>query len=169
MDGKNELRPHQVVGLRANPIIGQIWPLAESICRSEGIELVHVDFQREQGGRTLRLYIDKPGGVSLDDCTQISRQLGDVLDAKLETTLAYRLEVSSPGLDRPIGKLSDFIKFKGQQAKIRTAQPINGQKRFSGILDGTEGTNVRLQINQHPMAIPFDQITKAQVMGSDGI
>jgi ribosome maturation factor RimP len=169
MDADNGRQPLSVVGLTANPMIGSIWRWAEPLCRSEGIELVQVEFQREQGGRALRLYIDKPGGVTLDDCTQISRQIGDLLDVKLETELSYRLEVSSPGLDRPLGKADDFERFKGQRAKIRTALPINGQKRFTGILEGMESNVVRLQISHQSIAIPFDQITKAQVMGSDVI
>lgn len=169
MDVNNDSRPLQVVGLALNPMVGTIWPLAESLCRSEGIELVHVEFQREHGGRTLRLYIDRTAGVTLDDCTNISRQLSDLLDVKMETEMSYRLEVSSPGLDRPLGKLNDFNKYKGQMVKIRSGVAIDGQKRFTGILDGVDGTNVRLQINQEAMIIPFDQITKAQVLASDGI
>lgn len=169
IDAHNETRPLQVVGIGDNPIIGKIWALTDPLCRSEGIELVHVEFQREQGGRTLRLYIDKPGGITLDDCTDISRQLGDVFDVKLETELSYRLEVSSPGIDRPLGKLNDFERFEGQLVKIRTKEPIEGQKRFTGILEGVEGVLIRLRINHQSIAIPFDRITKAQVMGSDGI
>lgn len=148
-------------------MVGRIWVLAEPLCRSEGIEVVHVEFQREQGGRTLRLYIDKPGGITLDNCTDISRQLGDVLDVKLETELSYRLEVSSPGLDRPLGKLKDFERFEGQRVKIRTNLAINGQKRFTGVLEGIDGTDIRLLVNRQSIAIPFEQITKAQVLGSD--
>jgi ribosome maturation factor RimP len=166
---QNEVQPLQVVGIVANPVIGRIWALADPLCRSEGVELVHVEFQREQGGRILRLYIDKPGGITLDDCTEISRELGDVLDVKLETELSYRLEVSSPGIDRPLGKLNDFERFEGYLVKIRTKEPIDGQKRFTGSLAGVDGAIIHLRINHQSIAIPFDWITKAQVMGSDGI
>lgn len=148
-------------------MVGRIWALAEPLCRSEGVEVIHVEFQREQGGRTLRLYIDKPGGVTLDNCTDISRQLSDVLDVKLETELSYRLEVSSPGLDRPLGKLKDFERFEGQRIKIRTNMAINGQKRFTGVLEGIDGTDIRLLVNRQSIAIAFERITKAQVMSSD--
>jgi ribosome maturation factor RimP len=168
MEDRKEDQPHHIVGQGSNPIIGQIWHLAEPLCLGEGMELIHVEFQREQGGRTLRLYIDKPGGITLDDCAQVSRQLGDLLDVKLETAPPYRLEISSPGLDRPLGRLSDFDNYIGQRVKIRTGESINGQKRFTGILEGVEGTGVRLHINQQPLMIPFEKITKAQVMGSDG-
>jgi ribosome maturation factor RimP len=152
-----------------NPMVSQIWPLAESLCRSESMELVHMEFHREHGGRTLRLFIDRPGGVTLDDCANISRQLSDLLDVKMETNMSYRLEVSSPGLDRPLGKLNDFNTYQGQRVKIRSGVAIGGQKHFTGILEGVEGTDIRLQINQQAVIIPFDQITKAQVLASDGI
>ena len=103
--------PLQVVGATANPIVERVWQLAQPLCASEGVELVHVEYQREQGGRTLRLYLDKPGGVTLDDCAGISRHLGDLLDVSLETAASYRLEVSSPGSKRPLGRLEDFKRF----------------------------------------------------------
>ena len=75
--------------------------IAKSLCLSEGMELVHIEYQHEPGGMVLRIYIDKPGGVTLDDCVRISRQLNDLLDIYLEGSAAYNLEVSSPGPDRP--------------------------------------------------------------------
>ena len=83
---------------KASDIIATAWALAEPICSIEGRELIHIEYQREPAGRILRLYIDKPGGVSLADCSEISAQLGDVLDLKLETGAPYTLEISSPGL-----------------------------------------------------------------------
>jgi ribosome maturation factor RimP len=124
-DGSDTL---QVVGITANPVIGQVWRLAEPLCLSEGLELVHIEYQREQSGRTLRLYLDKPGGVTLDDCAAVSRQLGDILDVSLESEAAYRLEISSPGLNRPLGKLEDFKRFSGRRVKVRTRKAVQGQK-----------------------------------------
>ncbi len=99
----------QVVGTAVNPLLPDIWRIAEPLCLSEGLELVHIEFQREQAGRTLRLFLDKPGGVTLDDCVNISRQLSDLLDVSLdEETPPYNLEVSSPGVPRPLGKISDL-------------------------------------------------------------
>ena len=160
---------HSPKPVNAKKVAQRVESLAEPLCAAEGLELVHVEFQREAAGRILRLYIDKPGGITLDDCTDISRQLGDMFDVKLETELSYRLEVSSPGIDRPLGKLYDFERFEGQLVKIRTKEPIEGQKRFTGILEGVVGALIRLRINHQSIAIPFDRITKAQVMGSDGI
>jgi ribosome maturation factor RimP len=99
----------------------------------------------------------------LDDCARISRQLSDLLDVSLETEVSYNLEISSPGPNRPLGKISDFERFKGRRVKIRTSQPINGQKSFTGILDSVDGANIQLGINNQPIAIAFDCITKAQL------
>jgi len=158
--------PHQVVGMAANPVAEQVWRIAEPLCRSEGMELVQVEFQREQGGRTLRLYLDKPGGITLADCTEISRQLSDMLDVSLDAQMPYRLEVSSPGEQRPLGKINDFERFNGYRAKIRTVRPINGQKNFTGTLQGVDGTNVRLQISGGTLVVlAFAEIAKAQLVG----
>jgi len=144
------------------------WELAEPICKVEGMELIHVEYQREVGGRILRLYVDKPGGITLGDCSAISSQLGDILDLKLETEDAYTLEISSPGTDRPVSKLSDFIKFKGELAKIKIAQPINGQKKFKGILSGVMESNILLKTEKDTVTIPYQDIIKARLVNYDG-
>ena len=157
-----------VVGISANPVIGQVWRLAEPLCRAENLELVLVEYQREQSGLTLRLYLDKPGGITLDDCADISRQLGDILDIGLESLPPYRLEVSSPGLPRPLGRLSDFERFKGCQAKVRTTHPLNGQRNFTGTLNGVSGLNVQLILDTGSVAIALDDITKAHLINFNG-
>lgn len=159
---------HQVVGGAANPIVANVWRLAEPLCLSEGVELVFVEYQREQAGRILRVYLDKPGGITLDDCANISRQLGDILDVGLDTQSPYRLEVSSPGFQRPLGKIEDFKRFKGVRAKIRTAQAVNGQKNFSGTLDGISGLNIQLMVDGRPTSIAFDDIVKAHLINMNG-
>lgn len=157
-----------IVGGGANPDIGRVWQLAEPLCRGEGVELVHVEYGREHGGRTLRIYLDKSGGITLDDCANISRQLGDILDVGLKNQGAYRLEVSSPGMPRPLGKIDDFEHFKGGRIKIRTFRPINGQKNFSGILTGVSGPTVHLSVDSHPVAIAFTDIAKAHITNMNG-
>lgn len=154
--------------LKTSEIIAVAWELAEPICSIEGMELIHIEYQREPAGRILRLYIDKPGGVSLADCSEISAQLGDVLDLKLETGAPYTLEVSSPGLNRPVSRLSDFEKFKGNSAKIKTSSPINGQKNFTGTLSGVIGSDILLQTETETVAIPYQDIIKARLVNYDG-
>jgi len=160
--------PEETTELKPSDIIKATWGLAEPICSIEGMELVHIEYQREPAGRILRLYIDKPGGVSLGDCSAISTQLGDVLDLKLETGAPYTLEVSSPGLNRPVSRLADFEKFRGQTAKIKTDQSINGQKKFTGILTGIIGSDIQLQTETETVAIPYQDIIKARLVNYDG-
>ncbi len=150
----------------------RVRPLAEPICHVAGMDLIHVEYQREMGGRVLRLYVDKPGGVTLGDCQEISSQLNDILDLKLDTLDAYTLEVSSPGVNRPVSRLSDFEKLKGALAKIKVATPINGQKNFKGILAGVDDddteTKIRLKMEKEIVTIPFQDIIKARLVNYDG-
>jgi ribosome maturation factor RimP len=156
-------------------IARQVEMLAEPLCEAEGIELVHVEYQRESGGRVLRLYMDKPGGIILDDCARISRQLNDLLDVSLENVGPYRLEVSSPGSDRPLGKLADFERFRGNMAKIRvsgheadSSEKPPKSKTFQGLLMGvTEGLVNLLPAgadNDQVIRIPFQEIIRARLV-----
>lgn len=138
--------------------------LAEPLCTSEGMELVHLEYRREAGGRVLRLYIDKPGGVKLDDCVSISRELSDILDARADTDAPYRLEVSSPGVERPLGKLDDFQRFSGKKTKIRTSKAIEGRKNFTGILKGVVERTVQIDIDGDIVAIAHDNISRARLV-----
>lgn len=145
-------------------IINQVYALGEPLCESDGMELVCVEYQRESRGRTLRLYLDKPGGVTLDDCASISRQISDLLDVTLDDASAYSLEVSSPGPNRPLGKKRDFNRYQGNLAEIRTSQPINGKKKFKGILEGMSDDRVNLRANDTALAIPYELITRARLV-----
>jgi ribosome maturation factor RimP len=168
MSHSENSQTHQVVGGTANPMVASVWRLAEPLCLSEGLDLVHVEFQREQTGRILRVYLDKPGGITLDDCVNISRQLGDILDVGLNAPSPYRLEVSSPGFQRPLGKIEDFMRFKGLRAKIRTARADSGKKNFSGTLDGVSGLNIQLMVDGRSIGIAFDEIVKAHLINLNG-
>ena len=138
--------------------------LLEPLCDGEGVELVHIEYQREMGGRVLRLYIDRPGGVTLDDCVNISRQSGDLLDVHIENIGPYSLEVSSPGPDRPLGKKEDFVKFKGKKARIKTVHAFEGRKKFKGVLLGTSGEAVQLLVNDQTVSIPLEKIARARLV-----
>lgn len=128
------------------------------------MELVQVEYQREAGGRVRRLFIDRPGGVTLDDCVQISRQAGDVLEVGLENMGPYRLEVSSPGTNRPLAKQLDYERFKGKRAKIKTIQALDGQKNFKGVLAGISEGLVKLAVEGNTITIPFIEIAKAHLV-----
>jgi ribosome maturation factor RimP len=142
--------------------------LAEPLCADEELELVHVEYQREPGGLTLRIYLDKPGGVTLDDCVDISRQMDDILDVHMQDVPPYRLEVSSPGIDRPVGKLQDYNRFAGHRAKVRTASAVNGRKNFTGVLDGVVGGKVRIQLKEEIVHLDFGNITRARLVNFNG-
>lgn len=142
--------------------------LAEPLCHGQGMELVHVEYQREPGGLTLRCYLDKPGGITLDDCVDISRQLEDMLDVHAGDVPPYRLEVSSPGIDRPVGKLSDFNRFAGRQAKIRVAEAVNGRKNFTGILAGVIDETVQLQVGNETVSLNVHDIKRARLINYNG-
>jgi ribosome maturation factor RimP len=144
-------------------IVNQVKSLADPLCESEGLELVHVEFQRESSGRILRLYIDKPDGISLNDCAGVSRQMGDILDVNLVDIGPYSLEVTSPGPDRPLAKQQDFEKYKGNRTKIKTSRLLNGQKNFTGILLGMYDRQVKLQIGGQTIAIPLQDISRARL------
>jgi ribosome maturation factor RimP len=159
---------HKDSRIQKQDILTKTIELAEPLCLAEGMELIHVEYQREAGGRILRVYIDKPGGTTIDDCATISNQLGDILDIKLETEHPYTLEISSPGINRPLSKLSDFKKFTGKTVRIKMVYPIHNQKNFKGILRGLLDENVVLQTETETVVIPYKEITKARLVNFNG-
>ena len=144
-------------------VAARIRQLIEPVCCQAGLELLHVEFQSEAGGKALRAYIDRPDGVTLADCELISREVGDLLDVHLEEKVAYRLEVSSPGSERPLGRVADFDSYKGHGVIVKTAQPVDGKKKFKGILQGTRQETVIVQTVEKTVAIPLEAITSARL------
>jgi len=142
--------------------------LAGPLCAAEGLELIHVEYQREPVGWVLRIYIGKPGGVTIEDCATVSHQMGDLLDIKLDADIPYTLEVSSPGPDRPLSVLEDFQRFSGHTARIRTRNELGGQKNFTGVLLGTMGDYVLHTLDTETVAIPYREITKARLVNYNG-
>jgi len=150
--------------LKGEDIVAQVKELSEPILTQKGMELVDVEYKMEQGSWVLRLYIDKPGGVTVDDCSDVSTELGMLLDVKDIITHAYNLEVSSPGLDRPLTKEKDFLKYTGKKVRIKTKQPISGRRNFSAILDGfSEGKIFLFDSEGKKWEIPFDSVEKARL------
>ncbi len=166
--GKKRLDDKPAFEEKPAEIVAKVASLAEPLCEAEGIELVHVEYQREHGGRTLRLYVDRPGGIRLDDCAAISRQLSDLMDVYLDQEAAFSLEVSSPGLDRPLGKKDDYNRFEGKTASIKTNEPVEGKINFKGVLMGLTEGRVNLRIGDNTAAIPFNLIKKARLVNYHG-
>jgi len=150
-------------------VAGRAAGLAESILASMGLELVEIEYRREQNGWVLRLFIDKQGGVTLDDCGTVSRELAEVLDVEDFIRERYNLEVSSPGLDRPLKKAADYERFAGRLVKVRTFELLaddagNKRKTFLGELVGLEEGAVVLRLKEGPGArIPLDKVAKANL------
>jgi ribosome maturation factor RimP len=158
--GDGEKRPDG----KEEVIIPRVYELIDPICEAEGMELVCVEYQREPQGRILRLYIDRPEGVNLDDCTAISRQAGDLLDVAIESIGPYNLEVSSPGPNRPLGRERDFEKFCGNRVWIKISHPVNGKKQFKGTLHRVSEGVVELTLNNETVSVPFKNIIRARLL-----
>jgi ribosome maturation factor RimP len=134
-------------------------PIADDL----GLELVEVQFRRESGGWILRLFIDRDGGVNLDDCASVSRQVSAYLEVEDLIGHAYNLEVSSPGLERPLKKKEDFIRFAGRKARIKVKEPVNGQRVFYGLLGPVVGETLTLDVDGQQMEIDLDAMARARL------
>jgi ribosome maturation factor RimP len=144
-------------------LLERIVGLVEPIVVDEGMELVDLQFRRENRGWVLRVLLDKEDGVNVADCTKASRQVSTVLDVKDLIDRPYFLEVSSPGLDRPLKKEADFQRFKGRKASIEIDRSIDGQRRFSGKLLGIESGIITIMAERGNTQVPFSWIKKAKL------
>lgn len=137
--------------------------IAVPLLDAEGMELVDIEYRKEQVGWVLRLFIDRAAGVTLEDCANISRELGNLLDVKDPIPHPYHLEVSSPGLNRPLKEEKDFLRFKGKKVRIKTAHPIGDRKNFVGILSDYKDGIIYVTIEQESLAIPREELVKANL------
>ena len=138
--------------------------IAGRVARDHGLELVHAEAAGPEGKPILRIFIDKPEGVTHEDCAEISLHLGTVLDVEDFIHTPYTLEVSSPGLERGLYKIQDFERFSGRQAKVKVRQPIKGQRNFRGQIVGVEGEIVVFEDKTSGRAsLPFEAIVKANL------
>ena len=150
-------------------VVDRVTALAEPILDSMGIELVEIEYKRFGRSMVLRLFIDKPGGITLDDCADVSRELSQTMDVEDFIREHYTLEVSSPGLDRPIKKESDYARYTGKLVRIRTFEPLpdaagNMRKTFVGTLLGLENGIVEMKLSEgQNAALPLNKIAKANL------
>lgn len=143
----------------------RIREIAERVALSEGIEIVDVDYLGGGRNRMIRVYIDKPRGVTHADCELISRQVGTILDVEDFVPGPYRLEVSSPGLDRKLVKPADFERFAGRKARIRLRQPVDGRRHFTGRLSGCESGNIAVEVGPGTVVcFPFEDVEQARLV-----
>lgn len=149
----------------SKPIVNEkIREMAAESAEKHGVELVHVEEKGTGKQRTLRVFIDKPEGVSVEDCADVSRALSDLLDAEDLIHTEYTLEVSSPGLERELYSLKDFERFAGSLAKVKTKQPLNGQKHFRGRITRVEGEEIFFDDRTSgKVSFPYEAVAKANL------
>lgn len=137
--------------------------LVTPITEENRLELVDVEYKKEGKDWFLRIFIDKEGGVTVDDCTRVSREIEDLIDVEEVVPTSYVLEVSSPGLERPLKKEKDFLRFKGKRAHVTTYTPIHEQKNFKGTIRDFQKDILFLDIDSQSVEIPKNQIAKAKL------
>jgi ribosome maturation factor RimP len=152
------------------PIVENARRVLEPVLARDGFELVDVEWTRAGPRWTLRVYIDKAGGIGIADCQDVSHLIEPILDVEDFIEPAYDLEVSSPGLDRPLRKPSDFDRFAGQRIKVKSYGPVEntapgspGRKHWTGVLSGFRDGAVELDVDGVVHRIPHDQIAKAHL------
>ena len=143
---------------------GRLTTLLEPVVIALGLELEEIQFRCETSGWVLRLIIDKEEGVSLDDCTEVSREAGRLLEVEDLIEHSYRLEVSSPGLERPLRQEKDFLRFMGHKAKIKTKGPVSGRRVFTGTIEQLHHKVLTLQTDSGKVTLPLDMIAKARLV-----
>jgi ribosome maturation factor RimP len=151
---------------RKEEILERVQKIAAPLASQEGLELVDVELGGGGGRQILRLFIDKPGGVSLDDCTSVSRAVSAALDVEDPLQGGYDLEVSSPGLDRPLRTPEHFQKFLGSRVRVKTYGPLpecENRKTFVGILKSYENSTLGVDVDGKVFRVPHAQVSKANV------
>lgn len=138
--------------------------IAEQAALTSGVEFLNSEIVGGKGNMTVRIYIDKPGGVTLEDCSTVSRAIEAVIDVEDFIPSAYVLEVSSPGLERPLFTIQDFARFVGKKAKVKTAEPLDGQANFNGRIMGVDEAEIVFEDRTSgTIRIPFEKVSKANL------
>ena len=145
-------------------IIEEVTSLAEPLLGESAMELVDVECVFENGRWILRVFIDKEGGVTLDDCGSVSRELGDLIEAENTVNLPYVLEISSPGLNRPLKHEKDFVRSVGKMVRLKMAKAVNNRKNFAGRLVSVEGENIGIVLDDATLVtLPLKNIDAAKL------
>ncbi|EMV7335040.1 ribosome maturation factor RimP [Pseudomonas aeruginosa] len=142
----------------------QLQALLAPVVEALGYECWGVEFISQGRHSVLRVYIDRPEGILIDDCEAVSRQVSGILDVEDPISGEYTLEVSSPGMDRPLFTLEQFAKHAGEQVKIRLRSPYEGRRNYQGILRGVEAQDVVVLVDDHEYLLPIDSIDKANII-----
>ncbi|MBT3196468.1 MAG: ribosome maturation factor RimP [Gammaproteobacteria bacterium] len=137
-----------------------VTPVVEGL----GYELVGIEYIPQGKHSLLRIYIDQPSGITLDDCEKVSHQLSAVMDVEDPLGHHYNLEISSPGLERPLFIEAHYIRFSGEQVFVRMAFPLEGRRKFEGLLKGVEEGEVLVEIGDELFRLPLSQVDKAHLV-----
>lgn len=139
--------------------------LLEPAVRALGYELVGIEYHPSGKHSVLRIYIDQEEGITLEDCTAVSHQVSGILDVEDPVPGQYSLEISSPGLDRPLFQPADYERFRGQQVKLRLRLPVNGRRKFKGLLQGLRQDEVVIVDDEgNEVCLPLEQIEQARLV-----
>ncbi|NLM21463.1 MAG: ribosome maturation factor RimP [Peptococcaceae bacterium] len=144
-------------------VLNKVRQLVEPKISELGLELIDAEYVKEGAHWYLRFFIDKDGGVDIDDCAEASQKIGEILDRDNPIPQAYMLEVSSPGIERPLRKREDYEKYKGEMVSVYTTEPFQGYSCFTGYLKGLENDNVFLEYEDQQILIPFDLVDRAHI------
>ena len=132
--------------------------------RALGCEIWGIEYRPRGRNSTLKLYIDSPDGIGIDDCERVSRQVSALLDVEDPIVHSYRLEVSSPGIDRVLFHREQYLANVGERVDVRLAFPFDGRRRLAGRLAGVEGDEVVVELEDHEVVLPFEQIQRARLV-----
>jgi ribosome maturation factor RimP len=141
-----------------------VYQICQPVAESYGLELVQVQYRREDHGWVLRILVDRPGGVSVDECGEFSREVSDLLDVEDLIDNSYNLEVSSPGLDRPLIKPEDFERFAGREISLKTTSPVEGRRNFKGVLEGIQDEVVLIESDGKKYELNWSLVLKANLV-----
>ncbi|WP_188862845.1 ribosome maturation factor RimP [Marinobacterium nitratireducens] len=138
--------------------------LIEPSVTALGFELWGIEYVAQGAHSVLRIYIDSEDGISVDDCAKVSHQVSGILDVEEPISGQYNLEVSSPGMDRPLFTLEQFAAWAGHQVQLRLRVPFEGRRKFKGLLNGVEGDEVLLVVDKEEYLLPIDLIDRANIV-----
>ncbi|MFO8088466.1 MAG: ribosome maturation factor RimP [Desulfatiglandaceae bacterium] len=148
----------------AERVTGRVTALVEPVIEEMGFELVDVEFLTDRGRKVLRIYVDAEGGITLDECVEVSREVGTLIDLEDVVSDQYVLEVSSPGLDRPLKKEKDFAAAVGRKVKVKMKKPVEQRRNFTGILKSFENDVITLQFDNHIVDLPLKEVESARIV-----
>lgn len=141
-----------------------MWELFEPVVNGMGYDLIEIEHFPNPKHGVLRLYIDKEDGVTVDDCSSVSHQISALIDVEEPVSGHFNLEISSPGLDRPLRRLQDFQRFTGSLVKLKTAMPLEGQRNFKGRLLEADEDKIVIETDDEEISLPMSAVEKARIV-----